>query len=182
MKTHRSALVVIPPEELWGPIQAIRRRYDRKLRRWRMPHITVIYPFRAREEFPSCLALAAELCAGFEPFQLKLARFGWFEHAHSFTMWLDPEPAGELKRLQAELVRAFPDCNDTSLFENGFRPHLSVGQVRNREELNAVLEGLEASWKPLDFKVRELAAIWRGPETDDVFVVQARIPLGRMHT
>jgi hypothetical protein len=42
-------LVIIPPEAVWEPIQAIRRRHDRKLRRW-MPHITLLYPFRPRSE------------------------------------------------------------------------------------------------------------------------------------
>ena len=43
---HKAAAVIIPPEDAWGPIQAIRRKHDRKVGR-RMPHITLIYPFHA---------------------------------------------------------------------------------------------------------------------------------------
>ena len=39
-KTHQSAVVLIPPREVWAPIQAIRREHDRHLRRW-MPHVTL---------------------------------------------------------------------------------------------------------------------------------------------
>jgi 2'-5' RNA ligase superfamily len=49
-KTHQTAVVLIPPEAVWPPIQALRQQYDRHVRRW-MPHITLLYPFRPREEF-----------------------------------------------------------------------------------------------------------------------------------
>lgn len=38
-KTHRTAVVAMPPPEVWEPIQAIRRQHDRNVQRW-MPHIT----------------------------------------------------------------------------------------------------------------------------------------------
>jgi hypothetical protein len=40
-KTHKTAVVVIPPDDLWAPIQALREKYDRHFRRW-MPHITLL--------------------------------------------------------------------------------------------------------------------------------------------
>lgn len=49
-KTHQTAVVIIPPENLWQPIQQIRQKHDRHFRRW-MPHITMIYPFRPRTQF-----------------------------------------------------------------------------------------------------------------------------------
>ncbi len=47
-KTYTTAVVLIPAEDCWEPIQKIRRLHDRKLHHW-MPHITLIYPFRPRE-------------------------------------------------------------------------------------------------------------------------------------
>ena len=41
--TYTTALVVIPPAEVWLPIQALRAKYDAKVRRW-MSHITLVYP------------------------------------------------------------------------------------------------------------------------------------------
>ncbi len=49
-KTPTSAVVWIPPDSALPTIQAIRRRYDRHLQRW-MPHVTLLYPFRPRENF-----------------------------------------------------------------------------------------------------------------------------------
>jgi hypothetical protein len=48
VKTHHTAVVAIPPPEVWSPIQAIRRQHDRNVQRW-MPHITLIYPFMPRK-------------------------------------------------------------------------------------------------------------------------------------
>jgi len=177
VKTHKSALVLIPPEELWGPIQEIRRRHDRQVRRW-MPHITLVYPFRPRGEFDACEARLREACARVEPFKVALARFRWFDHGSGYTIWLDPEPRDGPVRLQGELVSAFPDCDDTSRFESGFTPHLSVGQARDRAELEAILGRLGPHWVPLEFTARELAMIWRGPATGEVFRVDRTVPLG----
>jgi hypothetical protein len=33
-KSHLTAIAVIPPEEVWGPIQAIREAHDRQVWRW----------------------------------------------------------------------------------------------------------------------------------------------------
>ena len=49
-KTHKTAIVLTPPDDVWGPIQQIRKVHDRKIRRW-MPHITMIYPFCPEAEF-----------------------------------------------------------------------------------------------------------------------------------
>ncbi|MGA1195514.1 MAG: 2'-5' RNA ligase family protein, partial [Candidatus Latescibacterota bacterium] len=43
-KVHQSAVVLSPPQSEWDQIQAIRKKYDRNVRRW-MPHITLLYPF-----------------------------------------------------------------------------------------------------------------------------------------
>lgn len=40
---------------------------------------------------------------------------------------MSSQPEGALIRLQSELEKAFPHCNDLSqISENGFTPHLSV--------------------------------------------------------
>ena len=38
-KVYSSAVVIIPPKEIWESIQEIRKVYDRNINRW-MPHIT----------------------------------------------------------------------------------------------------------------------------------------------
>jgi hypothetical protein len=69
VKTHHTA--VVPPEGVWEPIQAIRRRHDRQVHRW-MPHCNLLYPFRHREEFPAILPALRGACASVAPFTVSL--------------------------------------------------------------------------------------------------------------
>jgi 2'-5' RNA ligase len=177
MRTHTTAVVLIPPKDLWEPIQRIRRVHDRQINRW-MPHVTLLYPFRPRSGFAEAFGKVEAACARVGPFTCTLAGFRCFEHAASYTMWLAPEPAEGPAALQQELVGEFPDCDETSRFEGGFTPHLSVGQVRERTELERLLGDLEAGWEPLEFTVREVAMIWRGRETKDAFRAWRTAALG----
>lgn len=178
-KTHTTALVVIPPEEVWEPIQALRRRYDRKVRRW-MPHITLLYPFRPRECFSEVLPLLYTACARLTPFSLQLREFRLFHHgALSHTVWLAPEPAEPLCNLHQCLLELFPDCTEQSRYPSGFTPHLSIGQYRGlREEAERFRESLARQWQPLRFEVSALVLIARNEPPEDVFEVVARIPFG----
>jgi 2'-5' RNA ligase len=93
MKTHHAAVVVILQPDLWEPIQAIRRRYDRHFQRW-MPHVTLLYPFWPRGDVLSggacatpCLRIRAALrCDAWEHAFLCARR-------DRFTLWIAPEPA-----------------------------------------------------------------------------------------
>ncbi|MHC5056076.1 MAG: 2'-5' RNA ligase family protein [Planctomycetota bacterium] len=176
-KTHSTALVLIPPRAVWEPIQQIRRVHDRHFARW-MPHVTLVYPFRPRSEFGAARPLVAAACARVEPFAVTLAEFRFFKHKHSFTAWLDPQPPDEIVRLQLELARGFPDCDDVNRFEDGFRPHLSVGQARTMNEIDALLADLSGGWRPIGFEAAEVAMIWRGAKTGDVFRVAKAVRLG----
>lgn len=51
----RTALVILPPEELMNQVQAIRRQHDRAFERW-PPHLRICWPFVAlRRCFLACL-------------------------------------------------------------------------------------------------------------------------------
>ena len=178
-KTHSTAVVLIPPEEVWEPIQQIRRQHDKQVQRW-MPHVTLLYPFRPREEFDAVGAALAEACRAVEPFEVELAELRWFPQGRdSFTLWLAPKPAQKLAELEDALWRVVPDCDDVRRFVKGFTPHLSVGQVLSRRALNALVASLQADWQPLRFVARQAAMIWRNEPPDDVFRVGRTLPLGR---
>ncbi len=174
-KTFLAAVVAIPPEGLWEPIQSIRRRFDRHLRRW-MPHVTLLYPFRPREDFDAAEREVRAACAGTGAFEATLAEFGSFAHgAESHTMWLRPDPPDPWVRLQAALQARFPDCDDAARYESGFTPHLSVGQARLPRDLEERLGAARAGWKPLAFTVREVAMLAR--EGEGPFEVVRTVPL-----
>lgn len=163
---------------MWRPIQRLRARYDQKIARW-MPHVTMAYPFRPREEFD---AVAATLTAAFRdipPFSLELARFFHFEHGNErYTLWLEPEPREPLLKIEEALTRALPDCTDVSMYSFGFTPHLSVGQVNGTERMEQLKAALQRDWEPVSFRVTEVSLVWRGDPPDDVFRVGAAVPLG----
>lgn len=157
VKTPHSAVVLIPPEALWEPIQAIRRVHDLHVDRW-MPHVTLLFPFLPAERFAQAEPDLDAACRALPAFRVKLARFEYF--AGPKTAWLEPEPAESVRRLQSALQARFPEFDDVARFPGGFRPHLSVGQGPPN------LPGrLQATWSPLEFEAREVALIRRdGPE------------------
>jgi 2'-5' RNA ligase len=170
--------VLVPPEEVWGPIQAIRAQYDRQIRRW-MPHITLIYPFRPLEDFPVVSAEFACVLRDMAPFQVTLREFREFQHrGKSFTLWLAPEPVERLQELQRALTRAVPDCDDVRRHREGFTPHLSVGQVRGSADVERVKNLLQADWDPLTFEVERVHLIWRNSPPDDIFRTDRTVSLG----
>jgi 2'-5' RNA ligase len=177
--THTTAVVVILPEELWPPIQALRRRYDRQHRRW-MPHLTLLYPFHPRSAWPPVAAELAAACAQVAPFEVVLDSFGSFRQPREqFALWLAPEPREPLAALQSALLRAAPECDATSRHAGGFTPHLSVGQARGRAALDSTLADMRQGWAPLRFEVDQVHLIWRGDPPDDVFRVGQSLRLGR---
>ena len=164
LKTHRSAVVVVPPQEAWGPIQEIRRKHDRQFHRW-MPHVNLLYPFLAEEESDDACRILEEACAEASPFEVALREFDAFVHGRaSATLWLRPEPERPLLDLQSRLLSRFPGCDDVARFPRGFTPHLSVGQARGRKDAEQILAELRASWKPLSFRVDSVALIQRGAD------------------
>lgn len=174
--THRTAVVFIPPAEVWPPIQAIRRVHDRQVQRW-MPHVTLLYPFAPRYELPKLLPALDAACAALSSFEATLASFQVFQHrADRSTLWLAPEPRESFARIQAALQAAAPDYAHTSRFAGGFTPHLSVGQSGSPEQVAELLSRLSESWTPLVFRVTEVCIIAR--EGDRPFEVVRTLRLG----
>jgi 2'-5' RNA ligase len=176
-KTYKTALVLIPPPEIWPPIQAIREEYDRHFLRW-MPHISLLYPFRERGDWAGLCGSLERACQRFAPFELELASFDVFQHRSSYTLWLAPEPRDAIVQLQAALCSVVPDCDDTRQHRGGFTPHLSVGQAGGRDRPDKLLGELQAAWQPCHFCARAVSWIWRGDPPDDVFRLGQAIPLG----
>ena len=177
-KSYKTAIVAIPPDHLWAPIQGLRQQYDQHYRRW-MPHITLIYPFRPKSAFEQTVPYLAEACQDLEPFEIQLNRFDLFAHSRrNATLYLVPEPARPLKVLQKALLEIVPDCDDVTRFAGGFTPHLSVGQTRSKEA-HTLRAGWQASWQPLTFTLAHVYLIWRNDPPDDIFRIGPLLYLGR---
>jgi 2'-5' RNA ligase len=160
-KVYNSAVVIIPPEEKWAAIQEIRKKYDRNIHRW-MPHITLLYPFRPIAEYESFEKSFLETCRIIDPFEVSLKIFNYFSHGHqNNTLWLDPEPNDLLVNLQAEILKIVPDCDDVNKYKNGFRPHLSVGQIKGKNIIHEIIDNLQKNWKGIKFILDKIYFISR---------------------
>ena len=173
-KTHTTAVVLIPPESIHPPIQAIRSVHDRNFVRW-MPHITLLYPFAERRDFANVTDALTEAAQQITPFSIALRRFDAFKHRRSCTMFLVPEPTDEIVRLHDTLLKYLPDYDDTARFAGGFHPHLSVGQFRH-QSLDSEQRRLRTAWYPIQCEIAAISLIYRSSETDDRFVVAEQFP------
>ena len=89
-----------------------------------------------------------------------------------------PKPKEALIELQTALWRAFPDCDDVRRFAGGFVPHLSVGQLRGREQMQQFVAALSRDWETVTFEVSVVSLIWREDPPHDVFRVAQTFALG----
>src|SRR4029453_13633554 len=163
VKTHHTAVVVIPPPEVWEPIQAIRHQHDRNVR-CGMPNIPLLYPLFPRAHFDEALPALIEGGKQSAAFQVTLAAFRAFTHAFGkATIWLAPEPRHTFVTLQGTLQAVFPPYGEQSRFPTGFTPHLSVGQASSPRGRQHLLETLQASWQPVQLTLTAIAPVWGGP-------------------
>ncbi|KAH3767677.1 Endonuclease/exonuclease/phosphatase family protein [Pelomyxa schiedti] len=170
-----SAVVVSPPAEQWGPIQAIRKEHDKAYQRW-MPHINMLYPFWPEKNFPQAAGKLREALANFPQFTVEFNQLSFFEHGPtSCTFFALPvtEPVNALKGLEELLLQTFPGCTDLSAREGGFHPHLTLGQCRGKAATERQIKTL--NWKPMKFTVKSIQMISRTATTP--FAVKFDVPL-----
>jgi 2'-5' RNA ligase len=174
-KSYKTAIVMIPPDSLWEPIQKIRSKMDSKFRRW-MPHITLIYPFVPYEELKSAFHQLEKYTWNLPAFQLTLREISYFRHRRHYTIWLKPEPIEPLAKLVEKLNLIFPEFNDTVRFSKGFTPHLSLGQAKDKKDLQEKLSFIRKIWNPVSFEVHSFYLIFRHDPPDDIFRVYQEMP------
>ncbi|MFW9783061.1 MAG: 2'-5' RNA ligase family protein [Candidatus Heimdallarchaeota archaeon] len=175
-KVYYSAVVIIPPEEKLNAIQEIRKQYDRNIDRW-MPHITLLYPFRPPTQYEIIEELFTNVCETVSPFEISLKNFHYFSHGRQrYTLWLNPEPNSMIIKLQAKLLKIVPDCNDVNNYENGFKPHLSVGQVGGKDEIRKVINNLQSEWVQVKFILNKVFFISRKKNKMSKFKISKQFP------
>jgi 2'-5' RNA ligase len=175
-KTVTSACVIIPPKRVWPPIQAIRRKHDKRFERW-MPHINLLYPFRPKEEYDKVERDFVETLQRVEPFEISLKNFKFFRHKfQTYTIWLNPVPNEPIVRLQRELLKNTPECNDVNQFSGGYKPHLSVGQFTTYK-IHKKINMLQDRWSEQRFTVSKIYFISRKNTRDSSFLVEKEFPI-----
>ena len=176
-KTYKSALVVLPPKWVWPSIQSIRRRYDRKIRRW-PPHITLVYPFFPAADSEKIAAKLTSALVHLPSQKVFLTTLCHFTHRRSYTLWLTPEPKPFFQRLSDFLYQLFPSHSEQRQYPQGFTPHLSVGNFKSYKELEEAKKWIQAIWRPQSFFCNRVAWLVRQDPPKDVFSLLCYFYLG----
>eukprot|EP01101_Sappina_pedata_P012723 TRINITY_DN8887_c0_g1_i1.p1 TRINITY_DN8887_c0_g1~~TRINITY_DN8887_c0_g1_i1.p1 ORF type:complete len:188 (+),score=57.41 TRINITY_DN8887_c0_g1_i1:28-564(+) len=128
-KTFHTALIVMPPESLWSPIQSIRSIHDPAFKRW-MPHINLIYPFDFGSDIERAAQIISEITSSIGQFEVTLNSIDAFNHKDSSTIFVKPDSKStkNLQSLQSKIVKAFPS-ESKSRNRQGFNPHLTIAKT-----------------------------------------------------
>lgn len=90
--TKLSALVVMPPQEQWTPLLAVKARHMAPhVRRPPYPHITLASPFVPDDAFGDAEARLRRVLTSAPPFDVHLRRFDFLHQRKASTLIIVPE-------------------------------------------------------------------------------------------
>ena len=136
--------VVVPVPAAEPLVSAWRARFDRSAPLGVPAHITVLYPFLARECVDATvLAELAELCRAVGRVEVTFRRTGWFDETH--VLWLDPEPAAPFVALTRALAGRWPQARPYGGVHHEVVPHLTVAEAAPPQEVERMRDELAAA-------------------------------------
>ncbi|KAF2072809.1 hypothetical protein CYY_005883 [Polysphondylium violaceum] len=163
-KDFKSAIVLAPPEDLLTQVQSIRKLYDKAYIRW-MPHINLIFPYVKLPYFDANLEKIQKVIESFPSFKIVFKELSYFKHGGNFVIWAKPETPDNpdiLVQIQSALENALPGFNELSKkSENGFQPHMTLGQFNGQKHAMEQLKNIQSTFDPIEYEVTELYAIHR---------------------
>lgn len=152
-----TAIVVAVPEAA-PAIDSIRRVHTSGGLDGIPAHVTLLYPFMARELLSEAVVdKAGNALAPFPPFDVSLAELRWFD-ASPAVLYLAPVPAEPFVRMVGALAETFPDYPPYGGAHAGVIPHLTVAEGEPREL--AAFERQVAGRLPITARVAE-AGLYR---------------------
>ncbi|KAL0476952.1 poly(A) polymerase [Acrasis kona] len=177
MKAFHTACCIIPPQEVWPQIQAIRKKHDASFVRW-PPHVNLFFPFVETSEFEDKSVLLEKALSNIEPFKIRLETFDHFSHAKKNVLWLKPQDdSGECEKVKSVCREC---ANVLSGVDNSrpYNPHLSMGQFPKDKNFESVREKFQSGWEPIEFLCSEIYLISRDGK-DDPMHIRKIVPIGK---
>ena len=90
VRPHKIGICIVPPEECWEQIQAIRRDNDRHYEKW-IPHINLLFPITCTDDEVEAMPDAlARIVADVKPFNVSLNSLGIFQHPLRYAYQKSP--------------------------------------------------------------------------------------------
>lgn len=172
--THKTALCLIPPENLWEQIQSIRSVHDKAYPRW-MPHINLIYPFVPESEFTSMKSRLESIINSKSSFEIEFDQtsFEYFKKGNECTFHLRPIQTKDVVELQQAIENLLPN-----FFKNKrpFEAHLTLGQTTT-SRISDILIEMKSKWKTIKFSIDRICMISREDDPNDLFSIRNQILL-----
>jgi 2'-5' RNA ligase len=120
-KGHAAVVVPVPAAE--SVVSLWRERFDRSAAEGMPAHITVLYPFLGQDLLTEAvLAALRELCAELPVLDVVFRRAARFPG----VLYLDPEPADQLRRLTGAITERWPQAPSYAGAFDAVIPHLTV--------------------------------------------------------
>ncbi|UJR22209.1 hypothetical protein I4U23_025273 [Adineta vaga] len=172
--THKTALCLIPPENVWSQIQSIRSVHDKAYPRW-MPHINLIYPFVFESEFENIKRQLDSILNSKESFDIEFdqSSFHYFKQkGNECTFHLRPKITKHVCELQQNIHNLL--SKSLSIDSRPFEAHLTLGQTTT-SRISDILIEIKAQWKPIRFTVDRVCLISRENDPDDLFSIKSQV-------
>src|SRR6516225_7626903 len=121
-----STLVILVPEAE-GLVQSFRDRYDPAAQAGMPAHITLLYPFKSRNEIDGRVLDTLSQCfSRLQPFKFSLRTINQFP---GDTLYLVPEPEDPFRELTLGIWRCYPETPPYRGRYSTVVPHLTVARL-----------------------------------------------------
>ena len=128
--------------------------------RW-PPHINILFPFVAVDDFDATAKALEAALADVPAFAVRMRTCRTFQHSkNSVTAWFDPECRDDeaWSSLEAACRAALGDDDDGA--DRGarreFTPHLTIGQFSNATSAASLVATVATNFEPIEFTVGEV--------------------------
>lgn len=184
-----TAVCIVPPEDIWSPIEKIREKHDKAYKRW-PPHINILFPFVNEKHFDSQVDILTNAFKDFKKFDIYFNNFGYFRRNGNKrnpnpkqSVFLQPSGKDNdktsnditdksLQEIYRRLTQLYPVCKT----RNEFHGHLSVGQWTLDKVEDAIKEKSK-DWESMHFVCDHICIVARTQDANSRMQIKAKIPL-----